>query len=47
MGKAHADWIKPGLILELFDNNPARYLDFLASMDEDDEETAVDYLAHE
>ncbi len=46
-GEARADWVKPGLILELFDNSSTRYLDFLASMDEDDEETAVDYLAHE
>lgn len=45
--EAEADWVKPGRIMELFDNSPDRYLDFVASMDEDDEETAADLLAHE
>jgi 5,10-methylene-tetrahydrofolate dehydrogenase/methenyl tetrahydrofolate cyclohydrolase len=34
-----ADWVKPGAILELFDNSPKKYVEFVASMDEDDEET--------
>ncbi len=46
-GEAYADWVKPGVILELFDNNPRKYLEFVASMDEDDEETIVDVMAHE
>ena len=46
-GEAYADWVKPGAILELFDNSPKKYVEFVASMDEDDEETIVDYMAHE
>ena len=46
-GEAYADWVKPGAILELFDNSPKQYLEFVASMDEDDEETIVDFMAHE
>lgn len=46
-GEADADWVKPRLILELFDNNPRSYLDFVTSMDEDDDESAADQLAHE
>ena len=46
-GEAYADWVKPGAILELFDNSPKKYLEFVASMDEDDEETIVDFMAHE
>ena len=46
-GDAYADWIKPGAILELFDNSPKKYFDFIASMDEDDEETIADFMAHE
>lgn len=45
-GEAHADWVKPHRILSLFKDTD-EYIRFLASMDEDDEETAVDYLAHE
>lgn len=47
LGKAHADWVKPNRILELFADSPQQYLAFVASMDEDDKETAIDYLAHE
>ncbi|HMQ96029.1 MAG TPA: transposase [Candidatus Saccharibacteria bacterium] len=46
-GEAYADWVKPRAILELFDNNPRKYIEFVASMDEDDEETIVDFMAHE
>lgn len=46
-GEARADWVKPYAILELFDDDPRKYMDFLASMDEDDEELIADYLAHE
>lgn len=46
-GEASADWVKPGLILSLFDHHPQKYLDFVASMDEDDEESVTDQLAHE
>lgn len=45
-GDAHADWVKPAAILELFDNTE-RYLDFVADMDEDDEEALPIYLSHE
>lgn len=44
--KAHADWVKPERILDLFENNPKRYLEFVASMDEDDEEVISNQLAH-
>lgn len=44
--KAHADWVKPERILDLFENNHKRYLDFVASMDEDDEEVISNQLAH-
>lgn len=47
MGDVHADWVKPKAILELFDDSPKRYMEFVVSMDEDDEETIPDYLAHE
>ncbi len=46
-GDAKADWVKPDLILSLFDNSSQKYLNFVASMDEDDEEIAIDFLAHE
>lgn len=46
-GDTQSDWIKPDRILELFNNEPRRYMDFIASMDEDDEEAAAYYLAHE
>lgn len=46
-GEAQTDWLKLGRILELFDNHPQRYLDFVATMDEDDEESLPDLLAHE
>lgn len=47
LGDTQAEWIKPGMILELFDTNPRRYLEFVASMDEDDEEILPRHLAHE
>lgn len=47
MNDAQADWVKPAVILELFDNSPERYLDFVAAMDEDDEEGIPEHLAHE
>jgi REP element-mobilizing transposase RayT len=43
----HANWLLPNAILELFDNDKRRYLEFVASMDEDDEESIVGHLAHE
>lgn len=46
-GEAFADWVRPNAILGLFDNSPKKYLEFVASMDEDDEETIVDYMAHD
>lgn len=45
-GEAFADWVKPGAILKLFDSSPKKYLEFVANMDEDDEETIVDFMAH-
>lgn len=47
IGEAHADWVKPQAIMALFDNDPKQYLDFLASMDEEDEELIGDLMAHE
>lgn len=47
MSEAHADWVKPSRILELFDNDSQRYFEFVASMDDDDEETIATILAHE
>ena len=46
-GDYHADWVKPGVILDLFNNDRKQYLDFLTSMDENDEEAAIYFLAHE
>ncbi len=46
-GRAEADWVKPGMILELFDDNVDTYLDFVRQMDEADlDEVAYEYLAH-
>lgn len=47
LGKARSNWVKPGRILELFDNSPEKYLAFVETMDEDDEELITDFLAHE
>lgn len=41
------DWVRPGPVLELFGDNPQTYLAFVESMDEDDEESIADELAHE
>ncbi len=46
-GEAYADWIKPGKILDLFDNDVRQYMDFLVSMNADDEELLANTLAHE
>ncbi len=46
-GKAKADWVKPNAIMELFDYTPKKYLEFVTSMDGDDEEHMVDLMAHE
>lgn len=46
-GEASSDWIKPSLVLALFDHSSQKYLDFVASMDEDDKELTTDQLAHE
>ncbi len=45
-GEAQADWIKPATILELFDNSIEQYLSFLKDMDQDDEETMSEIIAH-
>lgn len=47
MGESHADWVKPQAIMELFDNDPRKYLEFVETMDEDDQEQAIDFMAHE
>lgn len=47
-GDSYADWINPQSIMELFDNDPRKYLDFLADMsEEDEEELATVLMAHE
>lgn len=46
-GKLNTDWVKPGRVLELFDNDLSRYFTFLETMDEDDEELITDFMAHE
>ena len=45
--EAHADWVKPAAILALFSNDPKVYLEFVASMDEDDKEVIAELMAHE
>lgn len=47
IGEAQADWVKPQAIMDLFDNDPSRYLKFVSTADEDDEEQIVDSMAHE
>lgn len=46
-GESHASWINPQKIMELFDNDPDHYLDFVSSVDEGDRELLLSQLAHE
>lgn len=46
-GETARDWIETGSVLELFNNNRTAYLNFITAMDEDDEESVTDELAHE
>lgn len=46
-GEARSEWVKPAVIMSLFNNDPKSYIEFVASMDEDDEETIPLVLAHE
>lgn len=46
-GEAQADWVRPALIMGLFDNSPQSYLDFVADMNQSDEQHISEYLAHD
>ena len=41
-GDRKADWIKPDLILELFDDNPLLYIEFIHDYDPESEESLFD-----